>query len=171
MRFNLRKNVLAGVLAGVMTVGILPTTVFATENDPVSKDKLETIVYEEVDKLDFSDLGIDKIIDGINSTVTTTVQSGVNAAVDTILTADGIKAMVRPIIIGLVENAVSQANIPDSINIAGVVEKILDGVLDSGIVEKVLTSDLVNDIIDRTVEYAVDDIMNMVKIPTAGDIL
>ena len=121
MRFNLRKNVLAGVLAGVMTVGILPTTVFATENDPVSKDKLETIVYEEVDKLDFSDLGIDKIIDGINSTVTTTVQSGVNAAVDTILTADGIKAMVRPIIIGLVENAVSQANIPDSINIAGVV--------------------------------------------------
>lgn len=171
MIFNLRKNVLAGVLAVVMTVGILPTTVFATENDPVSKDKLETIVYEEVDKLDFSDLGIDKIIDGINSTVTTTVQSGVNAAVDTILTADGIKAMVRPIIIGLVENAVSQANIPDSINIAGVVEKILDGVLDSGIVEKVLTSDLVNDIIDRTVEYAVDDIMNMVKIPTAGDIL
>lgn len=171
MGVNLRKKALAGLLAGVMTIGILPTTVFADENDPVSKEKLETIVYEEVEKLDFSNLGIDKIIDGINSTVTSAVQAGVNTAVDVVLTADGVKTMVKPIIIGLVENAIAQSNIPDSINITGVVEKILDGVLDSGIVEKVLTSELVNDIIDRTVEYAVADIMDIVGIPTAGEIL
>ena len=46
-----------------MTVEIVPTTIFAAENNPVSKEKLETIVYEGIDKIDFRNLGIDKIID------------------------------------------------------------------------------------------------------------
>lgn len=64
-----------------------------------------------------------------------------------------IKAMDKPIIIGLVEDAVSQANIPDSINITRIVEKILDEILDSSIVGKVLISDLVNDIIDGYINH------------------
>lgn len=66
---------------GVMTVEIVPTTIFAAENNPVSKEKLETIVYGGIDKIDFRNLGIDKIIDGINSTVTGAVQSGVNTVI------------------------------------------------------------------------------------------
>ena len=61
---KLRKKVLAGVLASMMLVGIAPTKVFAAE-DVVSKEKLEIIVQEEVNKLDFNNLGIDKVIEGI----------------------------------------------------------------------------------------------------------
>lgn len=167
MRLNLRKKALAGVLAGVMTVGILPTTVFATENDPVSKDKLETIVYEEVDKLDFSNLGIDNIINGINNTVTDTVTGVVSG----LLTTDNIKSLIKPVVKGLVEQAIKNVNLPEGVDINKVIDSVLDNSTIDSIVDKVLTSQLTQDIIARTVEYAVADIMDIVGIPTAGEIV
>jgi len=49
---RLRKKIFAGLLAGMMLVGIAPTTVFADE-DVVSKEKLEAMVQEEVNNLDY----------------------------------------------------------------------------------------------------------------------
>ena len=82
---------LIGIFA-LSALMLVSTAVFAAETyDPVSKEKLESIVYEEVEKLDFSNLGIDNIINGINSTITDTVQNGVNSVVDKLLTLKGLK--------------------------------------------------------------------------------
>ena len=101
MSRKLRKKVLAGVLAGMMLVGIAPGKVFASE-DVVSREKLEIIVQEEVNNLNFDNLGIDKVIEQINETVANTATSTVKS----ILTTENIKAIVTPIIKELVNEAI-----------------------------------------------------------------
>lgn len=158
----LRKKLLAGALAGMMIVGIVPTKVFASEN-LVSKEKLENIVQEEVNNLNFDNLGIDKIIEQVNSTVTNKVTSTVKS----ILTVENIKTMLTPIIKGLVNEAIKDFDLPPQVDI----NKIIDDVLSSQVVDIILTNKLTQEIIERTIEYSVDDIMNIIKVPTTGEII
>ncbi|MEN8076880.1 hypothetical protein ABFP60_07930 [Clostridioides difficile] len=159
---KLRKKVLAGVLASMMLVGIAPTKVFAAE-DVVSKEKLEIIVQEEVNKLDFNNLGIDKVIEGINGTITDTVTGTVQG----ILTPENIKVMVAPIIKGLVNEALKDVKLPPQVDI----NKIIDDVIASQVVDKILTNQFTQEVLERTIQYAVADIMDIVGIPTVGEVI
>lgn len=159
---RLRKKIFAGLLAGMMLVGIAPTTVFADE-DVVSKEKLEAMVQEEVNNLDFNNLGIDKIIEGINGTITDTV----TGTVQSILTPENIKTMITPIIKGLVDEALKGITLPPQVDI----NKIIDDVIASEVVDKILTNEFTQQVLERTIQYAVSDIMDIIKIPTAGEIV
>lgn len=166
MKSKLRQKIIATGLATIMMVGFAPTKVFASE-DPVSKEKLEIMVNEEVDKIDFSNLGIDNIINGINNTVTGTVRGVVNG----ILTTENIKALIKPTIKGLVEVALKDVTLPAGVDINKIIDEVLDNENINGIVDTVLTNQLTQDIIARTVEYAVSDIMDIVGIPTVGEVV
>lgn len=162
MSKKLGKKVLSGVLVGMMLVGITPSKVFASE-DVVSREKLETIVQEEVNNLNFDNLGIDRVIEQINSTITDTVTSTVKS----ILTVENIKVIVTPIIKGLVNEAIKDFDLPPQIDI----NKIIDDVISSQVVDIILTNKLTQEIIERTIEYSVADIMNIIKVPTTGEII
>lgn len=159
---RLRNKIMAGVLAGMMLVGVTPTKVFAAE-DVVSKERLEVIVNEEVSKIDFENLKIDEVIEEINKNITNTVTGTVQG----ILTPDNIKIIITPIIKGLVNEALKDVKLPPQIDI----NKIIDDVIASEVVDKILTNELTQEIIERTIEYAVADIMNIIKVPTAGEII
>lgn len=162
MKSKLKQKIVAIGLAAMMFVGITPATVFASD-DPSSKEKLEIMVNEEVDKINFSNLGIDQIINGINNTITNTVTGTVNS----ILTTENIKAILKPVIKGLVSTALGNVQVPPQID----VEKIIDDALNNQIVDKILTSQFTQEVIARTVEYTVSDIMDIVKIPTIGEVI
>lgn len=162
MSRKLRKKVLAGALAGMMLVGIAPGKVFASE-DVVSREKLEIIVQEEVNNLNFDNLGIDKVIEQINETVANTATSTVKS----ILTTENIKAIVTPIIKELVNEAIKDFELPPQIDI----NKIIDDVISSQVVDIILTNKLTQEVIERTIEYSIADIINIIKVPTTGEII
>lgn len=81
------------------------------------------MVNEEVNKIDFSNLGIDKIIDGINNTVTVIVTGAVNS----MLTTENIKAILKPASKGLVATALGNVQVPPQID----VDKIIDDTLNN----------------------------------------
>lgn len=166
MKSKLRKKIVAAGLAAMMMVCFAPTTVFASE-DPVSREKLEIMVNEEVEKLDFSNLGIDGIIDGINKEVTNAITGTVNSLV----TTDAIKELIRPTIKSLVQVALKDVTLPAGVDVNKIIDAVLDNGTINGIVDAVLTSQLTQDIIARTIEYAIADIMDIVKIPTVGEIV
>ena len=125
MSRKLRKKVLAGVLAGMMLVGIAPGKVFASE-DVVSREKLEIIVQEEVNNLNFDNLGIDKVIEQVNETVANTATSTVKS----ILTTENIKAIVTPIIKELVNEAIKDFELPQQIDINKIIDDVISKVKD-----------------------------------------
>lgn len=165
MNSKLRKKIVAAGLSAMMLVGIIPTTVFASE-DPVSIEKLEIMVNEAVEKIDFNNLGIDKIIKEINESVTTTVTGAVNS----MLTTENIKLILKPTIKGLVEVALKDVAVPEGVDINKIIDKVLENECINLIVDKVLTNELTQEILDRTVQYAVEDIMDIVGVPTVGEV-
>lgn len=159
-----RKSICALFLIVMMFCTMLPAQVFAAEvNDVVSKEKLVEIVTEDVDSLDFESLGIDKVIDNVNSTV----EENVKKAVKEILTPENVKVLLKVTIKAEINKDLEKYNIPEYID----VDKLVDGVIDSKGVDVLLTNKLTQKVVDRTIDYAVSDIMNEVKIPTTEEVI
>lgn len=159
-----RKSIGALFIIVMMLCTMFPVKGFAAEvNDVVSKEKLVEIVTEDVDSLDFESLGIDKVIDNVNNTV----EGNVKKAVKEILTPENIKALLKVTIKEEIKKDLEKYNIPEYID----VDKVLDEVIDSKAVDIILTNKLTQKVIDRTIDYAVSDIMNEVKIPTTEEVI
>ena len=159
-----RKSICALFLTVMMICTMLPATVFAAEvDDVVSKEKLVQIVTEDVDSLDFESLGIDKVINGVNSAV----EENVKEAVKEILTPENVKVLLKVTIKAEIKKELEKYNIPEYIDI----DKLVDEIIDSKAVDILLTNKLTQKVIDRTIDYAVNDIMNEVKLPTTEEII
>lgn len=159
-----RKSICALFLMIMMLCTMLPVNVFAAEaDDVVSKEKLVQIVTEDVDSLDFSSLGIDKVINNVNNTV----EENVKKAVKEILTPENVKVLLKVTIKAEIKKDLEKYNIPEYIDI----DKLVDDIIASKFVDVLLTNKLTQKVIDRTIDYAVSDIMNQVKLPTTSEII
>lgn len=67
----------------------------------------------------------------------------------------------------MVNEALKDIELPPQVDI----NKIIDDVIATDVVDKILTNQLTQEILERTIQYAVADIMDIIKLPTTGEVV
>ena len=166
MKKELFKKAIAVLLCIGMVLGMSNVSAGAPPSGPdVSYDTLKAIVRARVETLTLGGSGVDAIIAGINSTVTKTVTD----AVKSIATPDSLKSIAIPLISTAIKTAIAGygVELPSDIDI----DDLVSDILENQIVDTILSSDIVTEILERTIEYAVADILKGIIIPTSAEVI
>lgn len=148
----------------MMVFSVTTANVVASEAEPleyippydvsvVSEDALRTIVADVIQNKDF---GNSKVVDFIINLAKDLAPELISGMINELLTAEAIGAIVKPILIEVVQSVLGESALPAGIDL----EKLVNDLVDMIIRPEIIESEFVSEIIERISAYTLEALLN-----------
>ncbi|MCL2391178.1 MAG: hypothetical protein FWC66_01050, partial [Oscillospiraceae bacterium] len=178
---KIAKKLIAVLVICIMLFSMATPAFAAPSANRATRADLEVIVRNYVERHVDQFLGSGSAIDNTVAAFEAFVaELALSTIRNVLLDAEGLVDFTAPLISAMLNEVLNSAlaqasqSIPD-VDVSAVVDRVLRTIADSGIIEYILSIQLVEDILERAVEYAVADAVDLamsqiVFIPADADV-